>query len=204
MFLYTTWFFALTADLMLQSHHQSHFLLTACQCSILSPSPTLYCSTAHGVTKLRCGVRYSLFLCNTNMTAVHAASLDIKQSTINITDLSYLKDAVLDQFRFYERALPLLQAATTDQLNEFNTEYLQFAQSSRNDVCTVLQKKHGLSLGAELMMRTHMIHPIAYLQSRLYRPSCDSSQYIQWVGVDLIAAVRRQVLYSTSRSHPTI
>lgn len=134
----------------------------------------------HGVTALTSGVRYSLFLC------------DATDSQLAV-DLRYLATAVREQFGFFAKAVPFLEASNDAELGAVVAEYhARMLQGSGR-----LLSAGSLEVGVELASRVHRLHPLAYLQATA---ACTSAAAVkptivglrEWAGVDLVRAMRRQ------------
>ena len=114
-------------------------------------------AAVHGVTTLTSGCRYSLFVCDTNgsrLPCQRQLSLPVQP-----VDLQYLVLAALDQFRFFERALPLVDDKTDDELLELICEYRSFmAHKADNRGGSV----NIPPLAVEVVWRTHLLHPMDY------------------------------------------
>ena len=134
----------------------------------------------HGVTALTSGVRYSLFLCD---------ATDSQPAV----DLRYLAAAVREQFGFFDKAVPFLEASSDAELGAVVTEYhARMLQGSGR-----LSSAGSSDIGVELVSRVHRLHPLAYLQATAActraaaaKPTMVGSR--EWAGVDLVRAVRRQ------------
>ena len=106
-------------------------------------SATIHTSgVVHGVTALRQGVRYSLYVCQLP----------------DEDDLSYLANPAGLQFEFFARAVPLLERVSDAELARVVATYATFlrAASSTPDTLRVP------SLGVEIVWRTHLLMPTRY------------------------------------------
>eukprot|EP00966_Prymnesium_polylepis_P066090 1533553-Prymnesium_polylepis.1 len=103
-------------------------------------SATIHTHTVvHGVTAIRAGTRYGLFLCDTRQS-VDTSVTPTALGTIEAHDvcsspcpappsnfclgMGFLHAAVPAQFAFFECAVPLLDAVSDDELAEFARQYL--------------------------------------------------------------------------------
>lgn len=170
-------------------------------------------SIVHGVSTLRRGVRYGLFLCDT----VGA----------NPPRLTYLVEPARKQFAFFKRAVELLGQATDEELKAVVREYAELLTSSATanaDVGADANTNVAPRFAVELAWRTHLLHPRCYavacesrslplvdhtpLAADAYPPledmdeasgaaraverGLDGPSPIGWLGLDLVAAMRRQ------------
>ena len=148
----------------------------------------------HGVTALRSGVRYSLFLCDTrqdvSLSQIDAAVVNTLQAT--------LLNSVRAQFDFFERAVSLLEIKNGHVLGRTCEEYHSFLTAARGTPTTP-----PASLLVEILWRTHQLRPLLYRQCciRLARSNSyidhtqekASADLTSWAGIDLVAAVNRCV-----------
>ena len=123
----------------------------------------------HGVSALRSGVRYGLFLCDTAGDRMAASDA-----------LRYLEEAVGAQPAFLARALAFLEEATDAQLEACVCAYASFLGSLAVGEAKAHAKAHAHakaaaaaerpasvapSFGVELVWRTHLLHPVAYARA---------------------------------------
>jgi hypothetical protein len=154
-------------------------------------------SLVHGVSALTHGVRYGLFLCDTKGRGV---------------DLSYLNAASRAQFDFFEQALALLAAATDAELQRIGHEYAMLLAEGGDGGAP-------RSFAVEFAWRTHLLNPLRYVEACTVRhaqpvahqpahkhadaPSAATGcarasasvtlrGSLDWLGLDLVAAMRRQ------------
>lgn len=164
----------------------------------------------HGVTTLRSGVRYGLFLCDTK--------------GVGLTNLQYLVEPSLAQFDFFQKAVTLLGSATDEQIKFWVQNYAKLLLSGG------LQSQPCLEL--EVVWRTHLLSPLLYVQTCLaigapgiidHCPSAVGDYVmledgatscgvdgmkqdeidcsIDWLGLDLVAAVREHEKFMRSMLH---
>ena len=122
----------------------------------------------HGVSALRSGVRYGLFLCDTVGDRVAASDA-----------LRYLEEAVGAQPAFFERALGFLEEATDAQLETCVRAYTSFLGSLA--VCAAKAPAErpasvAPSFGVELAWRTHLLHPVAYARACAVLSGCEGAE----------------------------
>ena len=158
-------------------------------------SATLHTHTAvHGVAALRSGVRYSLFLCDTNsavnegpgLQAVLASALqDLTRERAEPGDPteSELQHG-LEQYACFFPQLTRAQA-----MQGLSVQGAEGTQEGRESIAAPPP-----SVGVELFWRTHMLHP------QLYRRACEASidhkhAHVTSAAVDLVAAARRQAAF---------
>ena len=154
-------------------------------------------SLVHGVSALTHGVRYGLFLCDTKGRGV---------------DLGYLNAASRAQFIFFEQALALLAAATDAELHRIVREYAVLLAEGGDEGAP-------RSFALELAWRTHLLSPLRYVEACMVHhaepvahqpahkyadaPSAGTGcaratasvaleGSLDWLGLDLVAAMRRQ------------
>eukprot|EP01045_Picozoa_sp_COSAG04_P002134 COSAG04_NODE_75_length_28792_cov_4.615272_20_plen_1379_part_00 len=102
----------------------------------------------HGVTALKRGTRYGLFLC------------ELPDENV---DLLYLTDVATEQLRFFGPAMAYLDNATDAELRECAAEYHRFLLESLHVDGTGLGKKQPApSFEVELFWRTHLLSPVRY------------------------------------------
>jgi len=138
-------------------------------------------------------VRYSLFLCASTVLDV------LSMLPPANTDLAYLEGMAARQLEFCARALSLLDDASDTDLAGHATAYrrllLMHAAGPNQDGGEQLLAGAGLCV--EVMWRTHMIHPVAYLRACAMmrgadNEDCSAITSLEWSGgIDLIAAARR-------------
>ena len=141
--------------------------------------------TVHGVTAVRDGVRYSLYLCETTLP-------DPEPPSAATVDLGYLESAVEAQLGFFARAMPVLHCMSDAKLAEAVEGYRKLlAAGSAQPLHRI--RPSTVAISVELVRRAHMLHPLAYLESRA-KASADSSGVgvpsTIWAGIDLESAVR--------------
>uniref|UniRef100_A0A7S2JGK9 Ubiquitin-like domain-containing protein n=1 Tax=Haptolina brevifila TaxID=156173 RepID=A0A7S2JGK9_9EUKA len=149
----------------------------------------------------------------TSTAAAAAAAFPLYASiSSNCLGLSYLHAAVVAQFSYFERVVPMLDASDDSDLASHASEYLQLlptilarmqaqqaelilyttvheaALQAEMEAQRVLLLRAGgrASVGMELMWRTHMLSPLRYLQAAA-NPRASS-----WDVQDLVAAAKRQ------------
>jgi ubiquitin len=155
-------------------------------------------SLVHGVSTLTHGVRYGLFLCDT------------KGGSVN---LHYLIEASRAQFAFFEQALDLLESVTDTELQRTVREYAAILEKGADEGAPT-------SFAVELAWRTHLLHPVCYVNACMVHhaqlvahepvyeyadvPSAAATGSVgteaaiavegclEWLGLDLVAAMRRQ------------
>ena len=145
----------------------------------------------HGVTAMESGTRYSLFLCNTQGGD---ASLEEAQK------LHYLVEPTLAQFQYFETAILLLRGTSDKQLAVAVGEYACFlAEHVRRDPGQRTRPECLLGPAVELAWRVHKLRPIAYLAvcERLQSSLLPGDPH-EVLGVDLVAAIRRQESFMRS------
>ena len=155
-------------------------------------------SLVHGVSTLTHGVRYGLFLCDT------------KGGSVN---LHYLINASRAQFAFFEHALDLLESVSDTELQRIVREYAAILETGADEGAPT-------SFAVELAWRTHLLHPVCYMNACMVHhaqlvahepvyeyadaPSAAATGSVgteaatavegclEWLGLDLVAAMRRQ------------
>ena len=174
-----------TMQVALNSDYGGGVLVFATGAGFLAPArpagtPTFHTDAiAHGVTALTHGVRYGLFLCATTKPRPDADG----DAT---PDLGYLAEAAAAQLDLFDRAVPLVEAASDAELNGWVAVYHAHVVGrgpGHLDEAAVGR----LGLGPELVWRVHALHPVAYLWA-VSAPTDPAA----WAAVDLVAAVRRQ------------
>jgi hypothetical protein len=127
-------------------------------------------------------------------------------------DLSYLIVPALDQFRFFERAVPFVQAASDAELADCAWLYAQHIAERIRAARDGAPAPASADFRVELMWRTHLLSPATYAKDcgtlidhtpasscELQGPvapteSVESPAGASWVAsLDLVAAVRRQL-----------
>ena len=149
----------------------------------------------HGVTAMESGTRYSLFFCNTEGDAPYprrdarnVASLE------EVQKLQYLVVPTLAQFQYFEAAILLLRRTSDKQLAAAVVEYACFlAAHVRHDAGQVAPPQWPLGPAVELAWRVHKLRPITYLAACERLQSSLLHDPHEVLGVDLVAAIRRQV-----------
>ena len=159
-------------------------------------------SIVHGVTALTSGVRYGLFLCDTQ--GDHNGLLD------------YLLQPTLSQFGFFREAVDFLDAATDEALGALTQRYARFLHHGGDGSAPQV-----VSFDLELAWRTHLLHPLVYARacgegSLVDHDVCDAEEYTATsspadendhpasgrcdlgLGLDLVAAMRRQQRFMRS------
>ena len=102
----------------------------------------------HGVTALKRGTRYGLFLC------------ELPDENV---DLLYLADVAAEQLRFFGPAMAYLDDATDAELRECAAEYHRFLLESLHvDGTEPGKKQPAPSFEVELFWRTHLLSPVRY------------------------------------------
>ena len=118
-------------------------------------SATIHTSgVVHGVTALRRGVRYSLYLCQ-----LPDGGVDINKRHLDGCGLSYLADPVALQFDFFARAVPFLETATDAELGRVVAAYAAFLRVA---VSTTDALK-APSLGVEIVWRVRFHSTFRFL-----------------------------------------
>jgi len=149
-------------------------------------SATVHCGNlAHGVTALARGVRYGLFFCDTPPPIENKKRLRTKGSDTAVTasldlppwsdvpmppvmrprfrhglSFTYLAEAVLEEFAFFERALIYLEKASDDDLVLAAAAYAQFFSAALAEGSIA----EGVPLELELAWRCHLLRPVRYRQ----------------------------------------
>ncbi len=137
--------------------------------------------TAHGVTALEAGTRYSLFLCDTDTRRQEGQGGAV-------VDLAFLVPAVRAQFDFFDRATRLLHSCDRADREAHVHDYLtRLCGSDGNHHARMVEAAAAgsLALGVEIVWRTHMLRPALWAQA------CATSTLPRGA-LDLVAAVRRQ------------
>ena len=98
----------------------------------------------HGVAKLEAGVRYGLFFCHTGTESQDAPAEG---------SLNELLAPALAQLDFFEEALPWLEGASVDELEQVVTVYAAFLRAARGTSPPLAAP----SLGLEVAWRTHFV-----------------------------------------------
>ena len=154
----------------------------------------------HGVTAMESGTRYSLFFCNTKgdapyprRDAPNVASLE------EVQKLQYLVVPTLAQFQYFEAAILLLRRTSDKQLEAAVIDYACFlAAHVRRDTCQEAPPKCPLGPAVELAWRVHKLRPITYLAACERLQSSLLHDPHEVLGVDLVAAIRRQESFMSS------
>ena len=146
----------------------------------------------HGVTALRSGVRYSLFLCDTRQELESSQ----QDATVANTLQTSLLHPVRAQFDFFERCLSLLQTNDVHALGRACRDYRNFLTAA----CGAPTAPPASPL-VEVLWRTHQLRPLLYrgcCRHLAKLKSCSdctqektSAGLTSWAGVDLLAAVDR-------------
>ncbi len=105
----------------------------------------------HGVAKLEADIRFGLFLCHTGAGPTAAAEGGYHK----------LLTPTLAQLTFFEEALPWLESASDDDLGRAITAYAAFLRAAGGASPPLAAP----SLGLEVVWRTHMLNPEAYLRA---------------------------------------
>jgi ubiquitin C len=164
-------------------------------------------SIVHGVTALQRGVRYGLFLCDTK--------------GMEHTDLQYLVEPALAQFAFFEKAASLLESKTDENLRGWVQAYAEFLvsgdRSSRPSLeVEIAWRTHLLSplcyiqacsaIGADgvidhtpYTVEKYLVSEDGSVNSGVSSPRSQKSDgSLAWLGLDLVAAIRRQAEFMRS------
>ena len=153
------------------------------------------------------GVRYSLFLCDTNGSTLPVTST-VGRNMMPV-DLQYLVEPALSQFAFFQLAHPFVESKTDAELASLVRDYVSFMASKDLDV------HFAPTLALEIVWRTHLLHPMNYATDTAeltrgksvdhcvighsyalqppFAPHSNQTRHLRsWPSIDLVAAMRRQ------------
>ena len=114
--------------------------------------------------------------------------------------LQYLVEPTLAQFQYFEAAILLLQGTSDKQLAAAVAEYACFLTAHlRRNAAQEACPECLLGPAAELAWRVHKLRPIAYMAAcERIQSSLVPNDPQEVLGVDLVAAVRRQQSFMSS------
>jgi hypothetical protein len=142
----------------------------------------------HGVTALRSGVRYGLFLCDTRGSGGSSYEQQKAKSM-----LQFLLPKAVSQFKFYEKAVDILINMSDADLYECQSRYCEqlFAHSASGSASDDLDSEE--SLACEVLRHLHTLHPSLYARARLVQSSATDA--MKTLGVDLVIKGRNHVSF---------
>jgi len=152
----------------------------------------------HGVSTLRSGIRYGLFLCD---TIGDGDVLAIYRPLRSCPNLQYVVDSAQKQIHFYREAVSFLSTSSDKELylgQAKYAEYLQRLHRKSKNIAKNIIAGTGVEdfpdFVCKIMSHVHQLHP------RLYVAACGKSMtendsVIDYLGVNLVEASKKQISF---------